>query len=72
MKCVEIDARGLEPPEPLVRILGALEPLAAGDKLTARTDRRPIHLLDAVAGRGCAAHCEESSDAGYITTIVKR
>src|SRR5690242_5685149 len=38
--CVEVDARGLEPPQPMVTILEALTSLPAGAVLRARTDRR--------------------------------
>src|SRR5262245_51601727 len=36
---VELDARGLEPPQPMVTILEALTMLPAGAELHARTDR---------------------------------
>lgn len=41
---VMVDARGLEPLQPLVIILEALERLPEGAELRARTDRRPLHL----------------------------
>src|SRR4029077_15548196 len=40
----ELDARGLEPPQPMVRILETLTSLPEGGLLLARTDRRPMHL----------------------------
>src|SRR6266576_1845155 len=41
---VEVDARGLEPPGPMVKILEALTTLPEGAAMRARTDRRPMHL----------------------------
>ena len=41
---VALDARGLEPPQPMVKILEALAALPATTELCACTDRRPIHL----------------------------
>lgn len=65
----EVDARGLEPPEPMLRILSALEALASGGVLRARTDRRPIHLLPELEARGVRPESEEQSDGSWITTL---
>lgn len=65
----ELDARGLEPPEPMLRILSALGALAAGGVLRARTDRRPIHLLPELEARGVRQESEEQSDGSWITTL---
>lgn len=66
-----LDARGLEPPEPLVKILNTVETLEVGEMLSAQTDRRPILLLESLAERGYASHCEETLHDGYLTTITK-
>lgn len=66
-----IDARGLEPPEPLVKILNSVEALESGETLTAQTDRRPLLLLESLAGRGYANYCEETLHGSYLTTITK-
>ncbi len=66
---VEVDARGLEPPQPLVVILEALEELPAGAGLRALTDRRPLHLYDQLAARGFAGQSEEQNDGSFITHI---
>jgi len=68
---ITIDARGLEPPEPLVKILNSVEMLASGESLTAQTDRRPLLLLESLVERGYANHCEEIPHGGYVTTITK-
>ncbi len=68
-KVGEVDARGLEPPQPLVKILEAVENLAAGMELRARTDRRPMHLLAQLEERGLTSTCQEQADGSYLTTI---
>jgi uncharacterized protein (DUF2249 family) len=66
---VDVDARGLEPPQPMVKILEALAALPDGAALTARTDRRPIHLYPMLEARGFIGKSEEQSDGSFITSI---
>jgi uncharacterized protein (DUF2249 family) len=54
MASVELDNRGLSPPEPMVRILGALARLAAGDDLVVLMDREPMLLYPELERRGFA------------------
>ncbi|HEX2862340.1 MAG TPA: DUF2249 domain-containing protein [Lacunisphaera sp.] len=68
----EIDARGLEPPEPLVRILVALETLRPGQVLRARTDRQPCHLFGEADQRGFRHECQAQPDGSWITTLARR
>lgn len=68
---VDVDARGLEPPEPMMRILTAVENLPAGGTVRALTDRRPMHLLDALAERGYIAESHETPAGGWETLIRK-
>lgn len=68
----EIDVRGLEPPEPLVRILAAMERLEAGQTLRARTDRQPCHLLEEAEQRGFRQECQAQSDGSWITVLTRR
>lgn len=65
----DVDARGLEPPQPMVKILTALESLKPGEIIRAHTDRRPMHLLDALDGRGFRYTSEEQGDGSWITQI---
>lgn len=65
----EIDARGLEPPMPLVRILEALETLPPETVVIARTDRCPLLLLEELPRRGFAGETEETPDGSYLTHI---
>jgi len=66
---VEVDARHLEPPQPMVKVLEALSALPEGGRLCARTDRRPIHLYPVLEARGFTAESEEQPDGSYITQI---
>jgi len=66
---VEVDARGLEPPQPMVKILEALSLLAAGAALRAWTDRRPLHLYPHLNERGFAATTEEQPDGSFFTYV---
>ncbi|MCC6353424.1 MAG: DUF2249 domain-containing protein [Verrucomicrobiae bacterium] len=68
---INVDARGLEPPEPIVQILSAYETLAPGGSIHALTDRRPMHLLDALAERGASADSRELPSGGWETIIQK-
>ena len=69
---IEVDARGLEPPLPMVKILEALSSLPAGAELHARTDRRPIHLYPQLEERGFGAQTEQQSDGTFLTHIRPR
>lgn len=67
----EIDARGLMPPEPLVRILAALESLPVGRKLRAITDREPCHLFGEAEQRGFR-HASHAEPSGSWITVLER
>jgi len=49
---MDIDNRGLQPPEPMVRILGALATLPLGDELVALMDREPMMIYPELERRG--------------------
>ncbi|MCC6235303.1 MAG: DUF2249 domain-containing protein [Verrucomicrobiales bacterium] len=66
---MKVDARGLEPPQPLVLILEALGRLPSGGELHARTDRRPLHLYPLLEQRGFRSETTEAPDHGFITVI---
>ncbi len=65
----QIDARGLEPPEPLIRILAALESLAPDRELRAITDREPCHLFGEAEQRGFQHDCTEQPDGSWVTVL---
>ena len=66
---VEVDARGLEPPQPMVKILEALASLPLAASLFARTDRRPMHLYAQIEHRGFVGESEEQADGSFLTHI---
>jgi uncharacterized protein (DUF2249 family) len=66
---IDVDARGLEPPQPMVRILETLANLPPGVKLRAHTDRRPVHLYPHLKERGFVGESEEQTDGSFITHI---
>lgn len=67
----EIDARGLEPPEPMMRILAAVENLHAGATVLALTDRQPLHLHAELEARGIRYASKENSDGSWSTTLSR-
>ena len=69
---IEVDARGLEPPQPLVKILEALAALPEGARLRARSDRRPMHLYAQLEERGFVGESEEQPDGSFITHVRRR
>lgn len=66
-----IDVRGLEPPEPLIRILDRLESLPAGVSLRAHTDREPCHLFGEAESRGFRHDSREQPDGSWITVLSR-
>jgi uncharacterized protein (DUF2249 family) len=69
---VDVDARGLEPPQPMVKILEALANLPEGTGIRACTDRRPMHLYAQLEARGYTGQSEEQTDGTFITHIRPR
>ena len=72
LETIKLDARGLEPPQPLVTILEALGTLPDQAELRAHTDRRPMHLYAQLEERGFTGESQEQSDGSYITHIRHR
>lgn len=69
---LHVDARGLEPPQPMVTILEALSTLPPGAQLHAHTDRRPMHLYPLLEQRGFSATTEPQTDGSFLTTIRRQ
>ena len=67
MATVVIDNRGLHPPEPMVRILGALAKLVDGDDLVALMDREPLLLYPELERRGFEWTFDESATGARLT-----
>ncbi len=67
---LRVDARGLEPPQPMARILEALPRIARGGELLALTDRRPLLLYQKLEARGYQ-YATEEAHGGFETRIWK-
>ena len=67
---IELDVCGLEPPEPMVRVLEALDGLGAGDSLLVRIDRQPLPLYRVLERNGY--FYEERSGSDSLFEIVIR
>ena len=61
--------RGLEPPEPMVRTLAALETLPAGAVLVQHNERVPQFLLPILGERGFAWDVDEAAPDVVIVRI---
>jgi uncharacterized protein (DUF2249 family) len=66
-----LDNRGLPPPEPMIRILEALEHLAAGEILEAINEREPMLLYPELEARGASIHMEKQPDAA-VRLLIRR
>lgn len=64
---MQIDNRGLGPPEPMVRILGTLQELDTGSQLIALMDREPLLLYPELERRGWEWSCEEEGNYFRLT-----
>ena len=68
---VLLDNRGLSPPEPMLRILTALESLTPGGQIIAKMDRRPIFLFPELDERGYTYSCDPAGEGGFLLTITR-
>ena len=59
---IHLDVRGLEPPEPMVRTLAALETLPEGAVLVQHNVRVPQFLIPILAERGFVHSVDETAD----------
>jgi TusA-related sulfurtransferase len=71
-RTIELDARGLEPPEPLVRVLAALDKLQAGDSLLLKIDCRPLPLYRILDRNGYLYDERQGNDSLFEITIRLR
>lgn len=60
-----LDTRGLEPPEPMVRVLAALAEMPPGATLEVYTEREPIFLYQELAARGHSVNSEPLGHEGF-------
>lgn len=66
-----LDVRGLEPPEPLVRILGVCQSLQAGQTLKVIHERRPSLLYPRLEELGLLHRTEELAEDIYHIFITR-
>jgi uncharacterized protein (DUF2249 family) len=66
---VMLNVRGLEPPEPLERVLDALSLLQPGQKLCMAIDREPFPLYRILEANGFAYQTECMPDFSYEVMI---
>lgn len=71
-KILKVDARGLEPPQPLIVILEAVANLVECQEIQASTDRKPVHLYDELLRRGFSGQTEEQPDGSFLTLIRRK
>jgi tRNA 2-thiouridine synthesizing protein A len=68
---LRLDNRGLVPPEPMMRILEALEQLNVGGELEVINERRPMFLYPILAEQGFVCDTEEQPD-GLVRLRIRR
>jgi len=69
-RCV-LDVRGLEPPQPMVRVLEEIDRLAAGGELEVHHDRRPLFLYPQLDDRGFVHETDEPGP-GLVRIRIRR
>ena len=69
---IELDARGFEPPQPLMKTLEAITTLPEGATLRVHTRWRPALLYAQLAERDFTGESREQSDGSFITHIRRR
>ncbi len=66
-----IDNRGLEPPQPMMRTLAALENLGENETLTIINDRRPMFLYEQLEELGFKQRTEPLEDGSFKIEIFR-
>jgi uncharacterized protein (DUF2249 family) len=66
-----LDVRGLEPPQPMLRVLEAIDRLGAGRELEVHHDRRPMFLYPQLDERGFA-HETDEPEPGLVRILIRR
>ncbi|MCS0672178.1 DUF2249 domain-containing protein [Cytobacillus firmus] len=68
---MKLDNRGLEPPQPMLRTLAALESLPEGETLLIINDRRPMFLYEQLDEMACSHVTAEQEDGSFLIEIKK-
>jgi uncharacterized protein (DUF2249 family) len=71
-RVLTVDNRGLEPPEPMRRILELVPQMGDDDILVATNDRKPIFLFPQLDERGFEYNVEEQADGSIKIVIQKK
>lgn len=66
---INLDVRGMSPPEPLEHALEAIMTLEAGQRLRMLIDREPYPLYQMVERDGYLHECEFTESQHYLVTI---
>ncbi|MFD2445803.1 DUF2249 domain-containing protein [Bacillus sp. CGMCC 1.16607] len=66
-----LDNRGLEPPQPMMRTLAALENLKENEILTIINDRRPMFLYEQLEELGFKNRTVQQEDGSYKIEIYR-
>lgn len=67
-----LDNRGLEPPQPMMRTLAALESLNDNETLTIINDRRPMFLYEQLEELGYQQQTQQQDDGSYKIMIFRK
>ncbi|WP_240343790.1 DUF2249 domain-containing protein [Paenibacillus sp. SYP-B3998] len=70
-RVVELDNRGLEPPQPMIRTLQALESSIIGDQVKIHNDRLPMFLIEELQRLGYPYQVEHQAD-GSVKVIIDK
>jgi uncharacterized protein (DUF2249 family) len=71
VRSIRLDNRGLEPPQPMVRTLSALEKCSKGDQVVIHNDRVPVFLIEELNALGYPFEIENQPDGSAQVTISK-
>ena len=66
-----LDVRGLEPPQPMVQVLEAVDRLEPGSELEVRHERRPMFLYPQLDERGFV-HQTDEPEPGLVRILIRR
>jgi uncharacterized protein (DUF2249 family) len=68
---IHIDARGLEPPQPMERVMQTLALLRPGQSIRLLLHREPFPLYPILAERGYRYATHMASDGSYVILISR-
>lgn len=71
-KVIQLDNRDLEPPEPMMRTLSALERIRSGDEVHIHNDRVPVFLIEELQNLGYSFTVDELRDGSVKVLIQKK